>query len=39
MQKLIRVEEVVEQILRNDSYARDNDGYLILKFVLQLLLL
>ena len=35
MQKLIRVEEVVEQILRNDSYARDNDVYLILKDYLE----
>ena len=29
MQKLIKVEEVVEQILRKDEYARNNDVYLI----------
>ena len=33
MQKLMKVEEVVEQILRKDEYARNNDVYLILKYV------
>ena len=33
MQKLIKVEEVVEQILRQDKYSRDNDIYLILKYI------
>ena len=31
MQKLIKVEEIVEQILRKDEYARNNDVYLILR--------
>ena len=35
MQKLLRVEEVVEQILREDIYSRSNDIYLILKYVLK----
>ncbi len=33
MQKLMKVEEIVEQILRKDEYARNNDVYLILKYV------
>ena len=33
MQKLIKVEEVVEQILRQDKYSRNNDIYLILKYI------
>ena len=33
MQKLIKVEEVVEQILRKDEYARNNDVYLILRYI------
>ena len=33
MQKLIKVEEIVEQILRHDKYARNNDVYLILKYI------
>ncbi len=33
MQKLIKVEEVVEQILRQDKYSRNNDVYLILKYI------
>ena len=35
MQKLLRVEEVVEQILREDIYSRSNDIYLILRYVLK----
>ena len=33
MQKLIKVEEVVEQRLRQDKYSRNNDIYLILKYI------
>ncbi len=33
MPKLIKVEEIVEQILRQDNYSRNNDVYLILKFI------
>ena len=33
MRKLIKVEEVVEQILRQDKYSRNNDIYLILKYI------
>ena len=33
MKKLMKVEEIVEQILRKDEYARNNDVYLILKYV------
>lgn len=33
MSKLIKIEEIVEQILRQDEYARNNDVYLILKYV------
>ena len=33
MQKLMKVEEIVEQILIKDEYARNNDVYLILKYV------
>lgn len=33
MQKLMKVEEIVEQILRKDEYARSNDVYLILRYV------
>ena len=33
MQKLMKVEKIVEQILRKDEYARNNDVYLILKYV------
>ena len=33
MQKLMKVEEVVEQILRKDEYARNNDVYLILRYI------
>ena len=33
MQKLMKVEEVVEQILRKDEYARSNDVYLILRYI------
>ena len=33
MQKLIKVEEVVEQKLRQDKYSRNNDIYLILKYI------
>ena len=33
MQKLKKVEEVVEQILRQDKYSRNNDIYLILKYI------
>jgi len=29
----MKVEEIVEQILRKDEYARNNDVYLILKYV------
>lgn len=33
MSKLVKVEEVVERILRQDEYARNNDVYLILKYI------
>ena len=33
MPKLIKVEEIVEQILRQENYSRNNDVYLILKFI------
>ena len=33
MSKLIKIEEIVEQILRQDEYARNNDVYLILKYI------
>jgi len=33
MSKLIKIEEIVEQILRQDEYSRNNDVYLILKYV------
>ena len=33
MSKLVKVEEVVEKILRQDEYARNNDVYLILKYI------
>ena len=33
MQKIMKVEEVVEQILRQDKYSRNNDVYLILKYI------
>lgn len=33
MTKLLKIEEVVEQILRQDEYARNNDVYLILKYI------
>lgn len=35
MKKLLRIEEVVEQILREDIYSRSNDIYLILIYVLK----
>jgi len=35
MKKLLRIEEIVEQILREDIYSRSNDIYLILKYVLK----
>ena len=33
MSKLVKVEEIVEKILRQDEYARNNDVYLILKYI------
>ena len=33
MQKIMKVEEVLEQILRQDKYSRNNDIYLILKYI------
>lgn len=35
MKKLLRIEEIVEQILREDIYSRNNDIYLILRYVLK----
>ena len=35
MKKLLRIEEIVEQILREDIYSRSNDIYLILRYVLK----
>ena len=33
MPKLIKVEEIVEEILRQDIYSRNNDVYLIFKYI------
>ena len=35
MKKLLKIEEIVEQILREDIYSRSNDIYLILRYVLK----
>lgn len=36
MSKLVKVEKVVEEILRQDKYARENDIYLIFKYITKL---
>lgn len=33
MSKIIKVEEIVEEILRQDIYSRNNDVYLIFKYI------